>query len=368
MKRTPLYEEHVKLGAKIVDFAGFEMPVQYSGVVVEHNAVRNAAGLFDVSHMGEFEFRGPGALAFLNALTANDVAKLTDGKAQYSLLCNEQGGIVDDILVYRLAADHFWMVVNAANIEKDWNWVIKIKNEKFKTENCEIKNISDETCLLALQGPRAIEVAKTLTQAPVAELKSFHACVGTAAGRENCLIGRTGYTGEDGVEIFCKAPQAAPLWRAILEAGKTAGIKPAGLGARDTLRLEARLSLYGHEINDETNPLEAGLGWVVKLDKPDFIGKNPIVKIKEAGLKRTLVGFKMCDKSIARQGFAIVAEEKTIGHVTSGSYSPTLAYGIGLGYAPTAFEKIGTKFNIDIRGKQRLAEVVTVPFYKRRAM
>lgn len=362
MKKTPLYEEHVKLDAKMVPFAGFEMPVQYAGVMEEHRGVRKNAGLFDVSHMGEFEFCGPQALAFLNTLTANNVANLTDGKAQYSLLCNERGGIIDDILIYRLNGEDFLMVVNASNIEKDFEWIQKYKP---RFEHVALTDVSDETCLLALQGPKAIHILKTLTAAKIDALKTFHSCVATLAGQENCLIGRTGYTGEDGVEIFCKARQGAPLWRAILEAGKTAGLKPTGLGARDTLRLEARLSLYGHEINDETNPLEAGLSWVVKLDKEDFVGKKAIVKAKEGGLKKTIVGFKMLDKSIPRQGFSIVADQQTIGHVTSGTYSPTLNYGIGLGYVPLAFEKVGSKFNIDIRGNRRLAEVVEVPFYKR---
>ncbi|MDZ4224459.1 MAG: glycine cleavage system aminomethyltransferase GcvT, partial [bacterium] len=283
-KRTPLYEEHVKCNARIVDFAGFDMPVQYSGVVEEHNAVRKAAGLFDVSHMGEFEFTGPDALPFLEYLTPNSVSKLTDGQAQYSMLCNENGGIVDDLLVYRFNPEKFVMVVNASNIEKDWQWIQK--NTGRRTQYA-IRNISDQTALLALQGPKAKEIIKT-------DLKPFHFFEGELFGVKNCTIARTGYTGEDGFEIFCPADQAVTLWQALLKAGAPLGLKPTGLGARDTLRLEARLSLYGHEINDETNPLEAGLSWVVKLDKPfDFIGKQALKKIKEGGLKRQIVGFKM---------------------------------------------------------------------------
>lgn len=357
-KKTSLYEEHKRLGAKIVEFAGFEMPIQYGGVVEEHNAVRQNAGLFDVSHMGEFEFRGEESLALLNYLTANDVAKLEDGKAQYSLLLNEQGGIVDDILVYRLKPDHFLMVVNASNIEKDFAWVSK---HRANFQNVSLKNVSDQTALLAFQGPKTISIIKTLTTEKIEELKPFRFIVGTVAGQKNCWIARTGYTGEDGVEIFCADEQATPLWQAILEKGG----KPVGLGARDTLRLEARLSLYGHEITDETNPLEAGLSWVVKLDKKDFIGKKALDEIKAKGLARTLIGFKMIDQGIARQGFAIIADGKNVGFVTSGTFSPTLKIAIGLGYVPLALSPIGSKFNIDIRGKQKLAEVVSVPFYKR---
>lgn len=364
-QRTSLYEEHLKLGAKIVDFAGFEMPIQYTGVIEEHQAVRKAAGLFDVSHMGEFEFKGPDALQFLNDLTANDVAKLTAGKAQYSLLLNEKGGVVDDILIYRLGEEHFWMVVNAANIEKDWEWIEKIQRSKCKNQNLKSKNISKQIALLALQGPKALDILKKLTSEPIDQLKTFHFLKGTLAGQNNCIIARTGYTGEDGSEIFCEANQAVVIWQKILEAGKPYGALPCGLGARDTLRLEARLSLYGHEITDETNPFEAGLGWVVKMGKPNFIGREALAKIGEQGLLRTLVGFKMCEKSIPRQGFSILAEEKPVGYVTSGTFSPTLQMGIGLGFVPLRLKAIGTKFNIDIRGKQKLAEVVEVPFYKR---
>lgn len=364
-KRTPLYEEHLKCTARIVDFAGFDMPVQYSGVVEEHNAVRKAAGLFDVSHMGEFEFTGPDALPFLEYLTPNNVSKLTDGMAQYSMLCNEQGGIVDDILIYRFGPEKFVMVVNASNIEKDFEWVA---SHKSKFQNISLKNISDQVALLALQGPKAQEILQPLTDFNLTELKTFHffSC-GAVANAKNCTIARTGYTGEDGFEIFCPADQAVTLWQALMKAGIPLGLKPTGLGARDTLRLEARLSLYGHEINDETNPLEAGLSWVVKLDKPaDFIGKQALKKIKEAGLKRQIVGFKMIDKGIPRQACPITDGKSQIGFVTSGTFSPTLQVGIGLGFVPTDFSPIGTKFNIDIRGTQKLAEVTAVPFYKRK--
>jgi len=363
-KRTSLYEEHIKLGAKIVMFAGFDMPIQYSGVIDEHNAVRQHAGLFDVSHMGEFEFLGRDALPFLDYLTANDVTKLTEGKAQYSLLCNEQGGIVDDILVYKINDNHFMMVVNAANIEKDFKWVSKHQPRQAKVE---VNNISDSVSLLALQGPNALAILQPLTEEPLAEIKTFHFVIETLAGQENCILARTGYTGEDGFEIFCKSKEAPAIWQALLKEGAPHGLKPVGLGARDTLRLEARLSLYGHEINDTTNPLEAGLSWVVKLDKGNFIGKEAIQKVKTNGLKRKIVGFKMIDKGIAREGFPILSlDNERVGVVTSATFSPTLNQAIGLGYVPTDLSEIETKLNVDIRGKLKLAEVVATPFYKRK--
>lgn len=362
-KKTPLYAEHVRLGGRMVDFAGFMMPVQYTGVREEHRAVRNAAGLFDVSHMGEFTFKGEGALDCLNALTANDVSLLTDGQAQYSLLCNERGGIVDDILVYRLTHDTFLMVVNAGNIAKDFKW---IEQKAADFPDVALCDVSFETALLAFQGPKALPVLQHLTPAPLAQMKPFYFCRDTVCGEKNCIIARTGYTGENGVEIFCDPKQARTLWQSILETGKKEGALPVGLGARDTLRLEARLSLYGHEINDETNPLEAGLGWVVKLGKKNFIGKEAIQRLKETGLKRKLVGFQMCEKGIAREGYPILSQKgERLGQVTSGTFSPTLEKAVGLGYVPVAHSTIGTKFAIDIRGKQKLAEVVNVPFYKR---
>lgn len=362
INKTPLYDIHVEAGAKMVPFAGFLMPIQYDRIIDEHTAVRNAAGLFDVSHMGEFEFRGPGAQDYLQYLTANNVAKLEDGKAQYSLLCNEAGGIVDDILLYRLTADHFIMVVNAANIDKDWAWVTQ-----HQPDNVTIENLSNAYALIAFQGPKAITVLEKVTDLPIASLKPFHFLQGSIAGQANCIIAATGYTGEAGVEIFC-SPAAAPIiWQQLVNAGQAEGVRPIGLGARDTLRLEARLSLYGNDLTDETNPLEAGLSWVVKLDKPnDFIGKQSLLTIKEKGLQRKLVGFKMLDKAIARHGYSICQNGEKIGEVTSGSHSPTLGYAIGLGYVPLEATSVGTQFNIDIRNRMKLAEVVPVPFYKRK--
>lgn len=360
MKKTPLYNEHLKLGAKMVPFGGWEMPVQYAGLMEEHNAVRNSAGLFDVSHMGEFEFTGPDTLPFLDFLTANDVAKLADGQAQYSLLCNKNGGIVDDILVYRHSETRCVMVVNAGNIEKDWNWVRQILKES-EYSKVAAENISDRVALIACQGPKSVELLD------FADLKTFR--FKTVGSR---TIARTGYTGEDGVEIFCPAEEAARLWQELLAKGAT----PCGLGARDTLRLEARLSLYGHEITDETNPFEAGLSWVVKMGKKNFVGRAALEKIGEAGFSRRLAGFQMIDKGIPREGYKIfpVDREPTrggtggseaIGFVTSGTFSPTLKKAIGLAYLPAQKTEIGTKFCVDIRGSQKLAEVIATPFYKR---
>ncbi len=361
MKQTPLYEEHKKLGAKMVPFGGWEMPVQYSGVLEEHRAVREKAGLFDVCHMGEFHISGPDAFSFLQQLTANDVSLLKNGGAQYSMLCNEQGGVVDDILVYRKTAEDFLMVVNASNIDKDWAWV-----SGHKTGNVQLKNASEETALLALQGPRAAKILQKLSTVNLATVQTFHFFTEKISSLGECCIARTGYTGEDGFEIFCAPQAAAALWRKLLEIGETEGLQPVGLGARDTLRLEARLSLYGHEITDEINPLEAGLSWVVKLDKPDFIGKKALVAIREKGFPRKLVGFILRDKGIARDHYPIVWNGEPVGHVTSGVYSPTLEESIGLGYVPTAVSNIGDKFHIDIRNNLREAEVVKTPFYKRK--
>lgn len=360
MKKTPLYEEHKKLGAKIVPFAGWEMPVQYTGVLEEHHAVRNEAGLFDVSHMGEFRFNGPDALSCLQHLTANDVSKLKDGQAQYSLLLNEKGTVVDDIIVYRNSSTEFLMVVNAGNLDKDWAWVTR-----HKKGNVQLVNVSDETALIALQGPAALSILKKCSAIPVNNTAPFHFIVGNVGPVKNCWLARTGYTGEDGFEIFCPANVAVTVWQSLLESGRPQGLKPAGLGARDTLRLEARLSLYGHEITEETNPLEAGLGWVVKWDKPDYIGKGALLKTKEKGLTRKIVGFTMVDKGIAREGFPIVEEGQPIGFVTSGAFSPTLEKPIGLAYVPLRYSEIGTQFHIDIRKSLRIAEVVKTPFYRR---
>lgn len=378
MKRTPLYNEHIKLKGKMVEFGGWEMPVLYSGVIDEHRTVRTSAGIFDVSHMGEFEITGSDALSFTQYLTTNDISKLADGQAVYSILCNERGTIVDDIIVYRFNAEHILLVVNAGNIEKDWEWV----NGRLKSATptnlgsqtlvwqCEIKNRSDDFALIALQGPRSAEI---LSKLAVFDIKQFHFAKISVTGANDCIIARTGYTGEDGFEIFCPSHSSPKTWEAILETGKPLGLKPAGLGARDTLRLEMKYSLYGHEINDGTNPLEAGLGWVVKLNKGcDFIGKAALEKIKAEGLKRKCVGFQMIDAGIPRQGYKIITKDEgrgtrdEIGLVCSGTMSPSLNKAIGTGYVPISESGIGTKIFIDIRGAMRLAEIVETPFYKRR--
>ncbi|MFH1873609.1 MAG: glycine cleavage system aminomethyltransferase GcvT [Pseudomonadota bacterium] len=358
-KKTPLYTEHQTLGAKMADFAGWQMPIQYSGIINEHNAVRTSAGLFDVSHMGEIEFSGPSALETVNYLTTNDAAKLKPGQAQYSILLNEQGTVVDDIIVYCFDPERFIMVVNASNAQKDFNWVRQ--NNKFKAL---ITDRGNDFALLAFQGPKAKEVLQTLTDVKLENLPPFHFAQNSIAGQANCVIARTGYTGEPGYEIFC-APEAAPaIWQAILEKGKPLGVLPVGLGARDTLRLEMKYSLYGHEITDQTNPLEAGLGWVVKLDKTnDFIGKQALRKIKEQGLSRKLIGFKMLERGIPREGCPIFIADQKVGVVTSGTMSPSLKEAIGIGYVPVDQAKLENKILIDIRGALREAVVVKTPFY-----
>lgn len=359
-RKTPLYDEHVKLGGRIVDFAGWEMPVQYSGVMEEHRAVRKAAGLFDVSHMGQFLITGPEAAACVQSLTTNDVSKMTDGRAQYSILCNERGTVVDDIIVYRFSPTRFILVVNASNVDKDFAWVTQ-HNQKKAT----IENVSDQYALIAFQGPKAPELLQTLTSTKLSEIGTYYFTEGTVAGK-NAIIARTGYTGEDGFELFLAPKDAPAVWQALLEKGKPHGVLPTGLGARDTLRLEMKYSLYGHEITDETNPLEAGLAWVVKLDTPeDFVGKNALLEIKRKGPTRALIGFEMKDAGIPRQGYPILVQGKTVGIVTSGTMSPSIERAIGIGYVPLAASQIGSTISIDIRGRAREAVVVKTPFYKK---
>lgn len=359
-KKTPLYDAHVKLGARMVPFSGWMMPVQYSGVLQEHEAVRTKAGLFDVSHMGEFEFSGPDALACLQWLTANDVSKLQIGQGQYSLLCNEKGGVVDDIIVYRLEENRYLMVVNAGNIDKDLKWV-----QAHQRGNVKMADRSDEFALIAVQGPKAMGIVQKLTTTDLSTLKRFHCAWATLGNAGECLIARTGYTGEDGCEIFVAPAKATVLWETLLQTGAPDGLLPAGLGARDTLRLEMKYPLHGHELSDSTNPIEAGLNWVVKLNKGcNFIGKDAIQKVKETGPKVALVGFEMEDKGIARDSYPIVENKKIIGAVTSGTMSPSLKKAIGIGYVPVAFSAPGSKFSIDIRGSERVARVVPTPFYQ----
>jgi aminomethyltransferase len=360
MKRTPLYDRHKAHGARFVEFGGWEMPVQYTGIIDEHNAVRQRAGLFDVSHMGEIELRGPRALAAAQRLTVNDVDRLSDGQAQYSILCLPSGGVVDDIMVHRIAADRVLICVNASNIEKDYEWM------RDNAGGAEVVDRSDEFALLALQGPRATSILGKITQLALTEIARFAFVSAEIAGRR-ALVAHTGYTGEDGWELYCEPGDAGSLWDAILEAGGDAGLVPVGLGARDTLRLESALPLYGHELDDTTTPLEARLGWVVRLSKEDFIGREALLQQKERGVARQLAGFALTDRGVARQDYRILHEADEVGIVTSGTMSPTLGKAIGLGYVAPKYATIGTRLSVDIRGRQVAAEVVRLPFYKREA-
>lgn len=359
MKHTALYDRHKAHGARFVEFGGWEMPVQYTGIIDEHTAVRQRAGLFDVSHMGEIELRGPGAVAAAQHLTVNDVGRLADGQAQYSILCLPTGGVVDDIMVHRITAERIFICVNASNIEKDFEWM------RENTTGAEVVDRSDDFSLLALQGPRATDILAKLTRLPLDQLARFAFAEADVAGHK-ALVAHTGYTGEDGWEIYGAAADAAALWDALLEAGADDGISPAGLGARDTLRLESALPLYGHELDDETTPLEARLGWVVRLAKGDFIGRDALLEQKRRGLDRQLVGLALTARGIARQGYRIVHGDEDIGVITSGTMSPTLGKAIGLGYVAKKYAGIGTSLSVDIRGRQVAADVVPLPFYKKR--
>ncbi len=360
-RHTPLYDAHIASHGRMVDFAGWEMPVQYTGVIEEHRAVRSAAGLFDVSHMGEIEITGAGAFDFVQRMTTNDVALMTDGRAQYSILLNERGTVIDDVIVYRHGPEHFMLVVNASNAAKDFAWL-----QQNAPTNATLRDVSDTYALIAFQGPRAAEILQSLSKADIASIKTYWFARGDVAGCKDMIIARTGYTGEDGFELFCAPAEAMRVWNALLDAGKGIGVMPAGLGARDTLRMEMKYSLYGHEITDQTNPFEAGLSWVVKMNKAsDFMGKKALTAIKERGPTRALVGFKMIDRAIPRDGYAIVHEGTPVGTVTSGTMSPSLNEPIGIGYVPISLGAIGSTFWIDIRGKQKQAHVVATPFYKK---
>lgn len=357
MKTTPLTETHIALGAKMVDFAGFNMPVRYTSDLDEHHCVRNKVGMFDVSHMGEFILKGDKALPFLQKIISNDVSKLERGQAQYAYLPNEHGGIVDDLLVYHLDDGHYMCVVNAGNIEKDWAWF-----NQHNTEQAELHNISDNTALLAIQGPKALEVLQTLTEVNLSTIPYYRFVRGKFAGVDNVIISNTGYTGAGGFEVYFHKAHAVDVWNAIIEAGKPVGLQPIGLGARDTLRLEKGFCLYGNDIDDTTSPLEAGLGWVTKFNK-EFIAKDILLQQKQDGLKNKLVGFVMVDRGIPR-GHYLIKDElgNEIGHVTSGTQSPTLGYGVGLGYVEIAHATIDHEIYIDIRGKLVKAKVAKLPF------
>ncbi len=358
IKKTGLYEVHKQLGAKIVPFAGYYMPIQYQGIIEEHRCVRTAAGLFDVSHMGEFFISGPGAEQFLQWMTINDVSKLAPKQVQYSAMCYEDGGIVDDLLVYRLP-NYYMMVVNAANLQKDWEWL-----QAHKNADVTLENRSDECALLALQGPKSMEILQTLTDLDLSKIAYYWLEEGKVAG-EQMIISRTGYTGELGYELCFPMQRAAKIWDAIMTAGKPFGLTPIGLGARDSLRLEMKYCLYGNDIDATTNPLEAGLGWITKLNKGDFIGRDALLKIKAGGLQRKLIGFEMMDKAFPRHGYAIWAGNEKVGHVTSGTFSPMLEKGIGMGYVPIHLSNVGTELQIEIRNSRVPARVCETPFYKK---
>lgn len=359
MKNTALTNLHISLGAKMVPFAGYNMPVQYAGINVEHDAVRKAVGVFDVSHMGEFILKGANALDLIQRVTSNDASKLVDGKVQYSCLPNEEGGIVDDLLVYRIDEQTYMLVVNASNIEKDWNWI-----SSYNTKEVEMHNISDKTSLLAVQGPKAAQTLQKLTEMNLAEMEYYSFKKGVFAGVENVLVSATGYTGAGGFEVYFENQYAEKIWNAIFEAGEEFGIKPIGLGARDTLRLEMGFCLYGNDINDQTSPLEAGLGWITKFSK-EFTNSKNLLAQKEAGVKKKLVGFEMIDRGIPRHDYLIVdAEGNQIGTVTSGTQSPSLQKAIGMGYVASEFAKENTDIYISIRDQKVKARIVKYPFYK----
>ena len=360
MKNTALTERHISLGAKMVPFAGYNMPVQYEGINAEHATVRNAVGVFDVSHMGEFILKGENALDLIQRVTSNDASKLYDGKIQYSCLPNETGGIVDDLLVYRIDEKTYMLVVNASNIEKDWNWI-----QKFNNKDVEMHNISDQTSLLAVQGPKAADALQSLTDIDLASMEYYTFKKGKFAGVDNVLVSATGYTGAGGFEVYFENQYADQIWDAIFKAGAEFGIKPIGLGARDTLRLEMGFCLYGNDIDDTTSPIEAGLGWVTKFTK-EFTNSAALLAQKEAGVTRKLVGFEMIDRGIPRHDYVVVdADGNQIGKVTSGTQSPSLQKAIGIAYVAKEFAKEGTEIFIDIRNNKVKAKIVKFPFLKK---
>jgi aminomethyltransferase len=360
MKNTALTQVHEALGAKMVPFAGFNMPVQYEGVNAEHETVRNAVGVFDVSHMGEFLLSGPDALDLIQRVTTNDASTLTIGRAQYSCLPNGKGGIVDDLIVYRIKEEEYLLVVNASNIEKDWNWI-----SSHNTKNVSMRNLSDDYSLLAIQGPKAVEAMQSLTSVDLSAIKYYHFEVGPFAGIDHVIISATGYTGSGGFEIYCKNSEVKQVWDKVFEAGAAFGIKPIGLAARDTLRLEMGFCLYGNDIDDATSPLEAGLGWITKFTK-DFVDADRLKAEKEAGVSKKLIGFEMIDRGIPRHDYRILdANGNVIGKVTSGTQGPSVKKAIGMGYVNTEFAAPDSEIFIEIRDKGVLAKVVKMPFYQK---
>lgn len=361
MKTTALNHIHKALGAKMVPYAGFEMPVQYEGVNIEHQNVREHLGVFDVSHMGEFIVSGPNAVALLQKISSNDASTLTDGKAQYAYMPNNKGGVVDDLIIYRFTAEKYLLVVNASNIEKDWAWIEK----QNKGIDAELRNVSDDYSLLAIQGPKAVEAMQQLTDVNLSEIKFYHFVVGTFAGIDNVIISATGYTGSGGFEIYFKNDNAESIWNKVFEAGKDFNIKPIGLAARDTLRLEMGFCLYGNDIDETTSPIEAGLSWITKFTK-DFVNAENLKKEKEEGPKRRLIAFELTERGIPRKDYLITDEnDNEIGIVTSGTMSPSTGKAIGLGYVKTPLHKQGSKIFIKIRKKNIPATIVKLPFYKK---
>lgn len=361
MKRTPLYEMHCTLGGKMIDFGGWELPVQYTGILEEHEQVRNAAGLFDVSHMGEIRVTGKDAEAWIHKLVTNQIEGAKEGQAVYSPMCDPEGGVVDDLLVYKFNSYEFLLIVNASNTEKDFAWMLQNREG-----DVEIQNLSDRYAQLAIQGPKAEGILQKLTTTPLSEIKFFHFAPNVLLDGVEALVSRTGYTGEDGFEVYTAAEKAEELWKKLLEAGKEGGLVPVGLGARDTLRFEAALPLYGQEISSEISPLEAGLGWFVKLNKENFIGQNALKRQKEEGLRRKLVGFEMLDRGIPRSHYEVQSHGKTIGFVTTGSFSPTLRKNIGLALVEVEHAEEGTEWEVMIRNKPLRAKVVKLPFYSKK--
>jgi aminomethyltransferase len=360
LKRTPLYDAHVSIGARMVDFAGWEMPVQYTGPAPEHLAVREAAGLFDVSHMGEFEIVGDGALELIQRLTTNDASKLADNQVQYSILTNDQGGVIDDLLVYRINADYFLLIVNASTTENDLRWI----KEHADRSRVEIHDTSSGYALMALQGPRAERILQVLCDHMLDRIPYYWSQRIKVDGVD-CRVSRTGYTGEDGFEILCKSADAKRIWNRLLVVGQGDGLVPCGLAARNTTRLEAAFRLYGNDMDETTTPLEAGLGWVVKFGKGSFVGRDALVKQKQEGLRRKLVGFEVLDKVPVRDGYPVFIGDQEAGQVTSGSPAPFLKKNVGLVYLPIEHTTIGYEFLIGVRGRKVPARVVEIPFYKR---
>lgn len=360
LKTTPLNNVHRQLGARMVDFGGWDMPVQYTGVIDEHLAVRNAAGLFDVSHMGEIEVRGQGALDYIQKLTTNDASKLVDGQVQYSAMCYENGGVVDDLTLYRFAEDRYLFCVNASNIEKDFAWMQEVL-DKREFSDVSLTNLSDSYAQLALQGPASNTILSRLTDTDLESIVFYRFVEGEVAGVKT-IISRTGYTGESGFELYFAPEHAETIWKALMDAGAVDGLQPIGLGARDTLRLEKKYALYGHEISSQITPLEGGIAWIIKLDKPSFIGKEPLCLMKEAGVPRRLVGLRMTQSGVPRENYPVFVGDEEIGIVTSGTMSPSLKVGIALALIATGHHSIGTEVSIGIRNRKVAAEVVKTPF------